>query len=443
MKKRRFVWKGSWPSFKKRKTPPHRENCECQPGALSYFSWVFSLLTDKTPAGCPGIRLYYALDFFSEKATKIHSIFNRGIFVVKIHEIFFPTMTIDIFLHNGRFLAIVIMLLAMFFGSSCAHRENPYREFDSWALRQNAIPRYFAKFDVFYLAPTFREESSAMENQWRYQQFREQLYNYSNFHLVQQGGNTIRFFVPFVHQLPLAESRQALLNSPKENAANPKLEAAIEDAVQAFRHYYHSYHRGNRPFFIAGQGQGALLAYEVLRRCPEIRPENGFVAAYLVGMPGLQTRKIRLDLGNRGIAPGEGETDIGVVLGWCVPNAGEVAELPPDSERYVINPLNWSRYERSATALPVDGSVFYDGMDADPLRRQMTIPGGYLQSQIDLTNGVLRVKPITVNPAVEAFVKKQHFVYNDLGLFSGAVLRNMHARADQCKYLQLWKKNRK
>ncbi len=114
-----------------------------------------------------------------------------------------------------------------------------------------------------------------------------------------------RQFAPYVRQLEYHRSMEYLGG---DKSLEPLMQVGMDDAVAAFRHYLSHWNNG-RPYILFGHSQGSVNLYETMKRCPEIRADRGFVAAYLLGLPFMTGKKILADFAGRGIAPARGADD--------------------------------------------------------------------------------------------------------------------------------------
>ena len=316
----------------------------------------------------------------------------------------------------------------------------PYASMRGWVMRQNATPRYFAVYDIFCIPPSLFTGNERELQNWTRQKETERVYNFVYYQMAEQYGNKVRFFVPQVHLLPKNEAGE-YLNSELEDFRKTPFESVIENSLESFNYYLENYHVPGRPFIIVGQGQGALAAYEMMKRCKKITPENGFVAAYLTGMPGLKADRIEKDFSGRGIHPAAGMLDTGVILGWCVPGNSEPEEISPDPDRYVINPLSWKRTADPVPAGENIRSVFYNEFNPNPLERKLE-GKNFCGAAVDGQNGVLKILPGNGMEKEKRFIESQRFRYNDMGLFFQSIMTNMGNRVDQYNHNVLWR-NRK
>lgn len=337
---------------------------------------------------------------------------------------------------SGRSFTLSLFSVLALGMVSCV-TETPYASMQGWVMRQNSTPRYFAHYDIFFVPPSLGSGGSADSREWTRQKDTERIYNFVYYQLVEPFGNRIRFFVPQINAAERAEAARYLAEDPEKLWDTP-FRHVIENTLEAFEYYLENYHVPGRPFIIAGQGQGALAAYEMMKRCKGVAPENGFVAAYLTGMPGLRRDRIEKDFGKRGIVPARGMTDTGVILGWCVKGHSEPEEIPPDPERYVINPLSWRTDDAAVPASANSRSILYNEFDPNPLERCLETKH-CCGAAIDSRNGVLELLPAAGQEKTARFIAGQRFRCNDMGLFVQSMRINMKNRVDQYRHDILWR----
>jgi len=116
-----------------------------------------------------------------------------------------------------------------------------YYNMGNWYVRQNATPRYFAPFDVFYMAPeAFHTKEVSVED-----------IEYAKQVTVEKFGKNARVFAPVCHD--------------------------AKDCKAAFKWYLENYHGENgRPFVFIGEGDGAKMLAPLV----EDAKEEGLVEAY-------------------------------------------------------------------------------------------------------------------------------------------------------------------
>ncbi len=238
-----------------------------------------------------------------------------------------------------------------------------------------------------------------------------------------------RPFAPFVRQL---EYHRSMAHLRGEKDYTDYLNVGMQDATDAFRYYLKHWNNG-RPFVLFGHSQGARNLYEVLKRCPEITEANGFVAAYLLGLPATTSEKIKTDFAGRAILPASGETDIAVIIGWNTQTPDAENPVYSTKDGYVINPLNWRTDETPAGKEKNIGAVFYNYRELNPARRHGH-KANFCAAQIDTAKGVLIVD-LPSNSAWDAhsYVGKGVLHMNDFWFFAENVITNVQTRVSTWK----------
>jgi hypothetical protein len=241
-----------------------------------------------------------------------------------------------------------------------------------------------------------------------------------------------RQFAPFVRQLEYNRSMKYLLG---DKSLSPLVQVGADDAVAAFRHYLKHWNDG-RPYILFGHSQGSVNLYEVMKRCPEISTENGFVAAYLLGLPYTSGSKILSDFKGRNISPAKGADDISVIIGWNTQSTDAVNPIYAMPGAYVINPLNWRTDETPATPEQNIESVFYYYNVVNPRLRHERMKN-LCGAVIDNSQGALIVDlPSNSYWDAHEFVGKGVFHMNDFWFFAGNLVANVPVRLDAWRRMQ-------
>jgi hypothetical protein len=130
------------------------------------------------------------------------------------------------------------------------------------------------------------------------------------------------------------------------------------DVIAAFKHYIKHDNHG-RPFILVGHSQGsAVLRY--------------FLSAYMKTHPGIYKRMVAAYIVGQSITPGylannphlkytKGPNDTGVIVSWnteSTSTAGPNPVLLPNG--IAVNPITWTRGEKTATAAQNLGSIELD-----------------------------------------------------------------------------------
>ena len=335
-------------------------------------------------------------------------------------------------------LIIPLLSLALLLGS-CSTGKITYERHDNWVIRQNDVPRYFADFDVLYLYPGAFTTNTTPVVPWSEQSMFAETREFSLYQTTKNFGNRARVFCPFIPMLQ-HEDFLRLVNSKPVSYKESPLWPSIKHTIEAFDYYFKHFHSNGRPYILFGQGQGALVLYEVLREMKQISPEDGFVAAYLSGLPPKMREDILLDFEGRDIRPAESDFDISVIITWYpVLNFAPVPECALKNA-YQMNPVNW---KTDSTPAPSDANIraiFYNCL-ASGIKKlhQVNNP---CSAVIDPNIGCLRFTPDFTNPELWSVL---HFDDNQFhadkhSLFLGNIAENAFTRAKEYKFKYNWRK---
>lgn len=235
-----------------------------------------------------------------------------------------------------------------------------------------------------------------------------------------------RVFAPFVRQLEY----QRCLEDCRVEASdwiNTGMQTGILDTRKAFR-YYIEHWNGKRPFVLLGHSQGAIDLYELLRTTESISPDNGFVAAYLLGLPKITAAKINSDLVYQKITAATEEKEPGVVIVWNTQSPTVEQSVFAEEGTYCINPLNWRCDEVPANADRNIESRFYRFGEKDPAK-QFWSKKKLCGAAISLKKGALIVDlPEYGEYDANALMGSGVFHVSDIWLFSGCIRKNAATR---------------
>ena len=321
----------------------------------------------------------------------------------------------------------VIILLT---GCCGIKKEAPYSKAENWVIRDSDIPLKKTQYDIFYIYPTLVGKAEGAEMEWlNSPKVREKVKGFTEAQTRGIFGDDARVFAPYVHQATYATVMKAHAKGGLSPAEWSVFRRGMLDTVAAFRHYLaHDNH--HRPYILLGHSQGAMDLYYLLRHCPEISRENGFVAAYLAGLPHVTEAKIRADFRGR-IVPGMEADDVGVILAWNTQNQEATSTICAGSGEYCINPLNWR-----TDATPADRSLhrlarFYDYRDGSVKERSQLF-----SAVVSPEKGALIVDlPSNSEWDIHGFMGKGIFHANDVWFFAGNLRENAKLRV--ANYLQL------
>ena len=338
---------------------------------------------------------------------------------------------------NKKLIIPLLVLVTLL--TSCHSGKTPYERIDNWVIRQNDVPRYFADFDVLYLYPgAFTTNESAFVP-WSEHSMSKETYEFSVSQTVQVFGNKARVFCPFTPLLQ-HEDYLELLNAKVSSYENTPFQTAIDCTIKAFEIYFKQYHSPQRPYILFGQGQGALVLYEVLKKMENIHTNDGFIAAYFSGLPPKTREEILLDFKDRDIRPAEGEFDLGVIIAW-----NPILDFSPIPEcalkdAYVMNPVNW---KTDATPGPSQNNIsanFYNCLA--PVKIRLKAVSNPCSAIIDPMIGCLRFTPA---PSLDELKTQLYFSDDQFhadrhSLFLGNIVENARTRTREYRFKYNWRK---
>lgn len=331
---------------------------------------------------------------------------------------------------NAGMLAIGA-LAALWCVTGCS--SSLYRDQNNWAIIDSDTPSFFAEYDLFYLYPCQELESEAGYMNWVYGNTGEEVRRYVQQVIAGQFGLRVRVFSPFVPLLSFREYGK-ILDEYKKERNHPfdfygtRLKVPIDYTVEALNTYFSHHNKGDQPFVIFGQGQGALVLYEAMKRCKKVSPDNGFVAAYFFGMPGVHGEEIVADFGSRGIKPADKPTGVGVIAICNTRLAGQPLDKTLALQNgSVVNPLTWRIDAAPAGPKLNPGSMFVNHKEPNPAHR-LKIISEFCGATVDPENGVVNITGVDAKKAA-GLKLEEHVFYSDAwGLFSKSVSMNARDR---------------
>ncbi len=310
------------------------------------------------------------------------------------------------------------ILFLLFVAASVFAGKIDYSHPVNWVIRDTDSQR---KFDVFYVYPTMNSSKTKPLMEW---QIPSKLTRKTFGFVTAQTGvfrKDARIFAPYVRQLEYHRAID-IVGNDKDMAP---FEPGMTDTVTAFRYYMKHYNNG-RPYILFGHSQGAMDLYELIKRCPEISPKNGFAAAYLIGLPKKTEAQIRADLAGRDITPAKGRLDTGVVIVWHAQNSSADNKLFTVPGGYCINPLNWRTDSTPGTKEQNFASASYDKETG-----KLSVKEQFCGAVIDPAKGALIVDlPSKSQYDSNGFMGDGVFHMNDVWFFIGNIRRNAIERID-------------
>ncbi len=247
-------------------------------------------------------------------------------------------------------------LLMLCTGCGIFSKPTFYDDQANWTLCQNDTPVFFADYDAFYLPPSQFQGGVSGFTDWSQAALAGGLLHYVNRTVHEAYGPHVRVFSPQVPLMGHDAYRRLLAKNAEAIAAGTfdfsltQLENAIQYTEVALKHYIERYNKDKHPFILIGHEQGAVILYEAMKRCQDVRPANGFVIAYFQGLPGMTLERIAQDFKKRNTVAALGRYDINAI---AVTNT-RLPDQPVDETYgrpggYSINPLNWRTDSTPAT----------------------------------------------------------------------------------------------
>ena len=332
--------------------------------------------------------------------------------------------------------AAVVFGAALLFVSGCS--TSLYEATENWAIVDNDTPAFFAQYDLIFLYPTQEEESERGYMNWVSGNVGEEVRRYVRLVISTQFGPRVRVFSPYIPLLPFKDYGEIMDEYKRDrnhelNFYKTKLRLPIDYMVDALEVYFRYYNTDGHPFVIFGQGQGALVLYEAMKRCHRVHPKHGFVAGYFFGVPGVTKNEILDEFGNRGIRPARKRDDgVGVVAICNTCPEGEPLEKSlalPGGE--VINPLNWRNDATPAGRELNLGSLFFNHKENNP-RLKIKIAYNFCGAKVDPEHGIVILTGVPKKTPYK--VAEWHFQSDAWGLFAKSVSRNALERVNMYRF---------
>ena len=293
------------------------------------------------------------------------------------------------------------LLLAFCFVFFCACSSvSPYDYGTNWLIRENDIPQYYSRFDLFYIgkAPGSYGDSHDIE------------FNWAKTHTNDIFGRGVRVFSPEIREMNEENVREAL------------------------EYYLEKFHEEGHPFVLLAEGREADLLYKAMQKVSGLTVKNGFIAAYLPDMQPKTAEEIADDFYWDGIKAAANEGDYGVIVSWKTRINQEKMEAPAGKKGvYCINPVNWKLDGTIGTPAENSRAVFYMPPYKNRFWRKIE-EKHFCGAVIQLEKGILDVKcPVRLLHAVNG-----KFVKNSISLFAGNIAENAAKRTQNLIKFREW-----
>lgn len=315
-------------------------------------------------------------------------------------------------------LAATLQLLVLILPASAIHAQEKidYANPKNWAV-YTPVSAANKPFDVFYLYPTLTASKSVPLMPWD-KKTRDKVIPFVQ---AQTSGlaRHANIYSPYVRQLEFTRCiRMMGAANPEKISPEETIETGVRDTMEAFQYYLTHLNRG-RPYILLGHSQGTQALAIVLATNKNISLEQGFVAAYLIGMTFRKDAPLPF---------AKGADDIGVVVTWNTQAKGAKNPLFSGPGSPCINPLNWKTDSTPAAKEENPGAMFYSWKTGEIER----IPC-FCGAAVDVKNGVL----ITDPPPDSKWIKETLFgtagIYheNDIWFFYDALVQNVLLRVEK------------
>ena len=302
-----------------------------------------------------------------------------------------------------RILCCFIAAAAILLFNGCLN-VSPFEYGTNWLFRENDIPQYYSKFDLFYLgkAPAGYGDTHAIQ------------FNWTKTHTTDIFGKGVRVFAPEIQ--------------------NP----TVQNVTEALNFYLKNFHKSGHPFILLAEGESADLLYQAMLKTSGLTVENGFVAAYLPDMHPKTTEQIAKDFYWENLKPAERSDDYGVIITWtsCI-NDEKLEPNPFQSKSCNINPLNWKTTGTPATARENIKAVFYMPERTNIFTRKIEVRR-FCGATIDTVRGVLEINC----PSQFLHVANGRFSNNCISIFAGNIAANANLRTQALIKVRQWGKEK-
>lgn len=277
---------------------------------------------------------------------------------------------------------------------------SPYEYGTNWLIRENDIPQYYSKFDLFYIgkAPAGYGDTHDIQ------------FNWTKTHTNDIFGRGVRVFAPEI---------------PKPD---------VENVAEALEYFLENFHKPGHPFVLLAEGKAADLLYAAMQEVDGMTVENGFIAAYLPDMRPKTTEEIADDFYWDDLKAAANADDYGVIVTWtsCINN--EKMEKMPENV-YNINPLNWKTNAVAASPKENINAVFYMPEHKNIFWRKVEVKH-FCGAVIDPAKGLLMVD---CSPELLHTVNGR-FTNNCISIFAGNIAENARNRTRNLIMAREWKK---
>ncbi|MBR2509953.1 MAG: DUF3089 domain-containing protein [Lentisphaeria bacterium] len=297
-----------------------------------------------------------------------------------------------------KFLYLLNLLALVMLFAGCMS-SSPYDLGTNWLIRENDIPQYYSKFDLFYIgkAPAGYGDTHDIQ------------FNWTKTHTNDIFGRGVRVFAPEIQ--------------------NPD----VKNVTAALEYYLENFHEKGHPFILLAEGREADLLYQAMQKVSGLTVKNGFVAAYLPDMQPKTAAEIADDFYWDGLKAAENADDCGVIVSWTSNINNEPLEKTQKGV-YNINPLNWKTDATPGSAKENIKAVFYMPEHKNIFWRKVEAEN-FCKAVINSEKGVLEIDC----PLPLLHVINGKFSHNCISIFAGNIAANAKKRVQNLKKYREWR----
>ena len=300
-----------------------------------------------------------------------------------------------------KIFCCLIVVSAIVLINGCAS-VSPYEYGENWLIRENDIPQYYSKFDLFYIgkAPAGYGDTHDIQ------------FNWTKTHTNDIFGRGVRVFAPKIQ--------------------NPD----VKNVTEALEFYLENFHKPGHPFVLLAEGKAADLLYQVMQKADGITVKNGFIAAYLPDMKPKTVKQINDDFYWENLKTADKADDYGVIITWtsCINNKQQ-AEIPNAQNIYNINPLNWKTDNTPGDKKENIKAIFYMPEHKNIFWRKVEVEN-FCGAVINKEKGVLEINcPLPLLHTVDG-----QFTNNCISIFAGNIAANAKMRTESLIKARQWEK---
>ena len=284
--------------------------------------------------------------------------------------------------------------------SGCA--VSPYEYGSNWLIRENDIPQFHSRFDLFYIGKAPADYGDTHDIQ----------FNWTKTHTNDIFGLGVRVFSPEI--------------------AKPD----VNNVTEALEFFLDNFHKPGHPFVLLAEGKGADLLYKAMQKASGLSVKNGFIAAYLPDMQPKTPEMIADDFYWKNLKSASKADDYGVIVTWTSRINNEKMDNPSVKKGIAcINPLNWKTDSTPASAKENSKSVFYMPAYKNLFWRKVEVKN-FCGAELDPEKGYVKISC----PVELLHTDNGKFTKNCISIFAGSIAANAQKRTEALIKARQWRK---